>query len=319
MVTIICLCYNHAKYITEALASVFAQTYSDWELLIADDASTDDSRQVILDFLEQQKKEGHTQKVIFQANQENQGNCKTFNQMFAQARGAYILDLAGDDVLLPTRLVEQVAFFQTLPTKYGVIFSNAVHIDEAGKVLHTHHTPEEVVPQGDIYAALLQRYFICTPTMLMHRQVLEELGGYDADLSYEDFDFWVRSARNYWYAYQPIITTQKRKVHNSLSAQFYRTRQNAHLQSTLVVLEKAFALNKTDAEKQAWQICMAYHTRQAFFTQNFDLVAAYSELWRKMPEAQLPTWLSIVRFFSKRKIKIFWLYKWYMRWRYGKF
>jgi len=316
MVTIICLCYNHAAYIAEALKSVFAQTYTAWELLIVDDASTDDSAKTIQNLLATHVQKGYTQYVHFIQNTENQGNCKSFNLAYRQARGEYVLDLAGDDVLLPERLASQVALFQTLPADYGVVFSNAYHINTQGEILHTHQATAENVPTGDIYEALLRRYFICTPTMLMRRQVLQDLGGYDETLSFEDFDFWIRSARAYKYHYQPEITTLKRKVAGSLSAQFYRTKRNIHLQSTLKVLEKARTLNRTITEHQALQVCVSYHLRQAFFTQNFDLVAQYEAFWRTIPQARFPYWLRIVRFLSKSRIKVFGLYRLYLKIRF---
>lgn len=311
MVSIICLSYQHAPYLRDALYSVFAQTYQDWELLIVDDASQDESALVIKEVLKERVQAGGTQRIEFIQNIENQGNCKSFNLAYQQAKGTYILDLAGDDILLPTRLASQVALFERLPPEYGVIFSNAVHIDSVGKVLGTHHQADEQVPTGDIYEALFRRYFICTPTMLIRRQVLDALEGYDADLSYEDFDFWVRSARFFLYHYQPEITTQKRKVAGSLSSQFYLKKRNAHLSSTLKVLEKALAYNRTASEHEALRICTGYHFRQAFFMQCFDLVEDYYKFWQKIPSTNLPTWARIIHTLSKMRIKVFGLYKLY--------
>ncbi len=316
MVTIICLCYNQAPYVSSALASVLAQSYADWELLIVDDASTDNSAETILAYLASQATKGYTQPITFIQNKVNQGNCKSFNLAYRQASGDYVIDLAGDDVLLPERVGKQVALFQTLPADYGVIFSNANHVNEQGEILHIHHKPNEFVPTGEVYEAVLKQYFICTPTMMMRRQVLDELGGYDETLSFEDFDFWVRSAKKYKYHYQNEVTTLKRKVKNSLSAQFYRTKQNVHLQSTLKVLEKALAYNETAGEHKALQVCVAYHLRQAFFTQNFDLVKKYETLWRKIPTATFPRWLLVIGLLSKVRIKVFWLYKRYLKWRF---
>lgn len=312
LVSIICLSYNHAPFLAEALQSVFAQTYTDWELLIVDDASQDESVAVITKTISAW--EGR-QVIRFLKNKENQGNCKSFNLAYAHAEGAYILDLAGDDVLLPHRLASQVALFDTLPAQYGVIFSNAQHIDEAGKVISTHHALDAQVPTGDIYEALFRRYFICTPTMLMRRQVLDELGGYDETLSYEDFDFWVRSARTYLYHYQPEITTLKRKVKNSLSAHFYLKKRNAHLESTLRILEKALLLNQSPTEHKALAICTAYHARQAFFMECFELVEAYYVFWQKIPHTRIPAWARALRLFSKMRLKVFGLYKVYLWFR----
>jgi glycosyltransferase involved in cell wall biosynthesis len=311
MISIICLCYNHARYIREALESVFKQTYTNWELYVVDDASTDNSVEVIQAFLAE--KQGCSQTIRFIQNTENQGNCKSFNLAYRQTVGKYIIDLAGDDVFLPTRLESQARLLDSLPAHYGVVFSNAYHINEKGAILHPHHTEGEQVPTGDIYASLFQKYFICTPTMLVRRQVLEDLGGYDETLSYEDFDFWVRSARTYWYYYQPEITTLKRKVQGSLSTKFYQAKHNPHLASTLKILEKALLLNQTHTEHEALQVCVGYHLRQAFFMQDYGLTTQYDTFWRNIPHAKFPFWLRIVRVLNKWRVPVSGLYKWYLR------
>ena len=86
---------------------------------------------------------------------------------------------------------------------YGVHFCDVELLDESGKSFGTHYQRDKdgklmvPVPSGDIYSELVERYLISAPSMMMRRTVLEELDGYDEDLTYEDFDFWVRSARNH--------------------------------------------------------------------------------------------------------------------------
>ncbi len=81
--------------------------------------------------------------------------------------------------------------------------------------------------------------------MMSRRAVYEALGGYDESLSYEDFDFWVRSARAYRYFFLDEVLTLKRRVAGSHSTQFYNRRHNPHLASTLEVCRKAYQLNRT--------------------------------------------------------------------------
>jgi glycosyltransferase involved in cell wall biosynthesis len=319
--SVICLCCNHARFVAEALGSVFAQTYTDIEVLIVDDASTDESAQIIQSILPELQAQKPEWRVLFLQNKENQGNCKAFNAAFAQTTGKYIIDFATDDVLLPDRVAKQVAVFEALPEHYGVIFSNAEVVDESGRHLKYHY-PIAVqqksianIPQGDVYEAVLRRYFICTPTMMIRRSVLEALGGYNEDLSYEDFDFWVRSARYYLYHYQDEITTLRRLVRGSHSTQFYAKHPNPHLISTLKVCEKAFILNRNEAENQALLCCVSYHLRQAFFAENFDLVFDYQELLRKINPNFRPFWLKAILILVKGKIRVHWLYQWYLRLR----
>ena len=97
LVSVICISYNHAPYIKEALNSLFAQTYANIEIILMDDASTDDSQTIL-----KQQKEGHDIKLILHTT--NQGYTKTFNQGLKESAGAYIIDFSLDDVMEPELL-----------------------------------------------------------------------------------------------------------------------------------------------------------------------------------------------------------------------
>ena len=123
LVTVIALCYNHEKFIEECLQSVLNQTYTNVELIIVDDFSTDMSRGKIKLFFAKYP----FAKIIL--NEKNLGNCRSFNQAFHISKGKYIIDLSTDDVLLPTKIEEQVKLFES-SEKVGVVFSDADFIDE---------------------------------------------------------------------------------------------------------------------------------------------------------------------------------------------
>lgn len=328
LVSIICLCYNHEKFVAEALRSVFLQTYSNIELIIVDDASADDSVKVIEDVLDSVNVSSIANKTqkgrfefpyppIFIKNQHNQGNCKAFNQGLKKAQGKYIIDLAADDVLLDDRVEKQVTLFESLPPNYAVIFSNALNINEEGDVLNYHFPVNQEgkskveIPEGDVYIHVLRGYFISTATMMMRANVLQQMGGYDEALSYEDFDFWVRTSRHYLYKYQDEVTTLKRVVRNSLSNEFYRRTMNPHLTSTLKVCQKALALNSNPAENQALAHQAFYYLRLAFYTQHFHLALSFNNILKKL-NYQTKLTQSFV-FASKNKIKTYWFYHNYMR------
>jgi glycosyltransferase involved in cell wall biosynthesis len=179
-VTVICTCYNHASYIRESLLAVMQQTYSSVQLIVIDNASTDESRRVIQEFIDQYPQ------VIFIRNTHNIGLCRAFNLGLGEATGKYVIDLAGDDVMAPGRIEKQVKAFEGLPKDYAVVFSNAAYIDGSGKKLGYHYAlgtnghAEGVVPTGDVYKEILRRYFICTPTIMMRKSVLMKLGELDA-------------------------------------------------------------------------------------------------------------------------------------------
>lgn len=305
----------------QTLESVIFQTYSNIELIIFDDASTDKSVAIIEKFIQEipqyQNIKIQNIPIQFIKASKNSGICKAFNQALHLAKGKYIMDLATDDVLLDDRIEKQVQIFESLPENYAVVFSNATLINEKGDILGYHFPIDKsgksikTVASDDVYTNVLKGYFICTPTMMMRKMVLDELGGYDENLTFEDFDFWVRSSRKSLYHYQDEITTLKRVVKNSLSTRFYQLNDNPHLRSVLIVLEKARLLNQNEMENQILAQNTLYHLRQAFFVQDFGLVKQFNLLFEKLNPHKKPFWLAFILFLNKYHIKVFTLYRFY--------
>ena len=262
LVTIIALSHNHAPYLREALDSILNQEYKSLEVWLVDNGSTDDSPVIMREYA--QAHPGWHLLLL----PENIGNCRAFNQAFFQSQGEFVVDFATDDVLLPARLSQQVALFRSLPPDYGMVYSNCELIGEAGQSLGLHHRPGgrgQLHPRpasGWVFEEVLSRYFISTPTMLMRAATLRALGGYDATLSYEDFDFWVRASRDWRFQYQDIVTTRKRKHPRSMSAQI-TTRHDPYLASTLEVCRKALALCRTPAEARTLARRLRHELRHA--------------------------------------------------------
>ena len=274
IVTVICLCYNHAAYVEQALQSVINQSYPFVQLIVADDASSDGSEKIISSFLN-----GRSD-INFVQNQTNLGNCATFNIAFALAKGKYIIDLAADDVLLYDRISNQVTEFEKLDERYGVIFSDVFNIDERGGIIGLYENKKKI--RGEIYKELLSSFLISAPSMMVRKSVLDHLGGYDENLAYEDFDFWVRSSRHYYYYYLPGATTLKRRLKSSLSWSFNLQRQYKIQYSTYLVCEKAFELNRNDDENLALAQRINYQIKQAYWSGNPEVVRDYINLLNKI-------------------------------------
>ena len=92
LVTVICTCYNHEKYVIEALNSVLNQTYPNIQFIITDDFSTDNSNYVIRQWLTKHPE------ILFLENTNNLGSIQTFNNAFKHAKGKYLVDFAADDL-----------------------------------------------------------------------------------------------------------------------------------------------------------------------------------------------------------------------------
>lgn len=280
LVTVIALCYNHERYIDDSLQSIVIQGYRNVELIIVDDFSTDKSREKILKFVE------NNPSVRLMFNPENLGNCRSFNQALKIARGKYIIDLSTDDVMLPNRISEQVKIFEN-STNIGVVFSDCEYINAKSEKLNNstyNHQRKQVLefPIGNVYAKLLaKKLYINPPTMMVRKELFDKLGGYDESLTYEDFDFWVRSARISDFSYVPKILIQQRKIKGSHSTKFIQKR-NVLIPSKLKVCQKALLLNETEGENLALIIQLKSLLRQSFFTEHFEVASEVIGMLNKL-------------------------------------
>lgn len=310
-VTVICTCYNHAAFVQESLESVWAQTYRNIQLIIIDNASTDDSRTAI-----QRAIDGHP-KVVFLRNAQNLGLCKAFNQGLEQATGKYIIDLAADDIMPPQRIEKQVQAFEKLPKEYAVVFSNAAYVDTNGQQLGYHYATNTAfraknpVPSGEVYKEVLRRYFICTPTIMMRKSVLMKLGGFDENLSYEDFDFFVRSAHSYKYHYVDEILMYKRVVEGSMATHFYKV-GNSLLRSSWDVCNKAYDLSRSQEEYDLLAQRIREFIKKCFVAEDADQAAAFRKLLNYIEE---PGWKTdALVWLCQLKLPVNSLYQRYAHW-----
>ena len=274
---VICLCHNHEKFVLEAMESVLNQSVPT-ELIIVDDASSDNSVEVIKNYLAEHPEEAIHSLFL----RENVGNCKAFNAGLKLTSADFVIDLAADDILLDERVAEGVKSLGSAPT-VAINFTNANYIDEAGQFIKHHYQIDdngksvEAVPQGDVFQQILKRYFICSPSMMYRASFLQEIGGYDEALAYEDFDIMIRLSRDYPFSYTDKVLVEKRVLESSMSTKQYK-KGNSQLKSTLVICEKAFLLLKEQSEKKALLQRISFEAKQAFIHKRFLLLLSFISL-----------------------------------------
>lgn len=275
LVSVICLCYNHEDYVISALNSVINQSHKNIQLIIVDDASTDNSASLIENWNTEHN-------VLFIKNSVNLGATKSFNKGFKEAEGEYIVDLAADDLLTERSIELRLAtFHNSTYQNLGVVYSNIESIDRHGKHIENRYPVNDSgkainpPPTGDIYIDLVNRYFISAPSMLVKKEVLDQLNGYDENLAYEDFDFWIRSSRDYTYDYTDAVLVKKRILEGSLGKQFYRKRGPNMGRSTLKVCRKIFRLNRSKPEYVALKQRLFYELKLNTKILNFSVALGF--------------------------------------------
>ncbi|WP_422107701.1 glycosyltransferase [Winogradskyella sp.] len=293
LVTIICLCYNHEKYVVSALESVINQTYNSIELIIVDDASQDQSVTVIDSW-------NKNYNYPFIKNKQNIGNTKSFNNALKLSKGEFIVDLATDDILMKNSIALRLNKFLTSKIEnLGVVYSNVETINENGDHIEYHFSektkinyPNRVPKVGNIYSALVNHYFINATSMLVKKEVFEKLNGYDENLSYEDFDFWIRSSRYFNYDYVDEALVKKRILKNSLGKQFKKNSGKKLNKSTLLVCKKIYYLNKTLDEFISLKNRLMHELRINVKLANFAISIRYAILLFKV---QFKIWFFKIR------------------------
>jgi glycosyltransferase involved in cell wall biosynthesis len=275
LVTIICLCFNQEAYVIESLQSVINQDYKLIELIIVDDCSSDKSKSIIEKWLLDHPE------IHFIANKTNLGSTKSFNKALKVAQGAYIIDLAADDVLLNNTVTLQCDAFANSPFKnLGIVYGNAALINEKGNFESYYfavNAEKRIIKKriGDIYlSVLLGGDSICSVSAMIKKTVFDELNGYDENLAYEDLDFWIRASRVYDFDFIDEVLIQKRTVANSLGTLFFK-RNNKINNSTFIILNKAIRLNRTNEENKAILKRIHFEMLLALRTSSFALVLKY--------------------------------------------
>lgn len=185
MISVIMPCYNHAQYVERAILSVYAQTYTQFQLIVIDDGSTDSSVKVL---------EALRDRLGFTLlTQKNQGVCKTLNRAINEAAdGEYIALLASDDFWHPDKLRQQIDALNVNPgSKF--CFSQAFEFTDENDLNNGRIFPKKCL-FGKVLNSVFIRQHVPAGTMLFSRRLYDQLGGFDESLKEEDWDFVIRCA-----------------------------------------------------------------------------------------------------------------------------
>jgi glycosyltransferase involved in cell wall biosynthesis len=226
-VSVIVPVYNGEKYIREAIDSVLNQSYKDFEVIVVDDGSKDNSLTII-------KRYGGK---IRWKSQENNGQASATNEGVKMAEGEYIAYLDADDVCMPERLEVQVKYLDN-HLNVGLVYSGCYHINSVGEVRRI----VKARPYDNLL--LLQKNYIARSTVMHRRKCLDEVGLFDESISgYDDWDMWIRISEKFAvdYVERPLV---KYRVHGE-QISLVRPKELAYRGYTTVrIIEKACARRK---------------------------------------------------------------------------
>lgn len=178
-ISVIVPCYNQGQYLSEAIDSVLAQTYTNWECLIVNDGSIDNTENIALQFQSKDPRISYHYKT-------NGGLADARNYGIAKSKGDFILPIDADDKIAPGYLEKAIAFFENQEVK--VVYCEAEYFGtKSGRWDLPDFSLEQLAKGNMIFC-----------TALFRKQDWQKVGGYNVNMKYgwEDWDFWISLLKN---------------------------------------------------------------------------------------------------------------------------
>lgn len=267
LVSVIIPNYNHAQYVGDAIRSVLAQAYRNYEIIVVDDGSTDNSREVVTQF-------GDKVNYIYKTNA---GLSAARNTGFNASKGSLIGVLDADDMYEPEYLETLVAALQENPDAAGIYcgYRFVDHVNNPLPQIEAHSAEAE-----RLFLALLDGNFLVPESIFLRRSVYEDVGLFDETLrACEDWDVWLRAAKKYKIIHSTKILTRHRILPGSMSTDPLRMLNNRLAVLKKHVGEEPAATGDSEAHRAYGRAylgsCVEYlqygHSKQAY--QRFQSMA----------------------------------------------
>lgn len=285
LVSVVTATYNMAHYLPLAIQSVLAQTYENFELLIVDDGSMDNTREVVKAFLDNAQVKYLVQK--------NKGQAAAKNRGILESSGEYIAFLDADDMWAPEKLELQVPLFAS-SENLGVVYSRLACIDQSGSYLGVANNE---LFRGRISERLLNHNFVGFSTAVVKKECFDRLGGFNENYRMAiDYDLWLRFSTQYEFDYVDLPLLYYRWWPGQLSQNFSKQRYLCAIDIMRNFIQEFPGAVPKNIENESWA-----HTYVGFgqCLQRVDqrlgpALRLYVRALRYKP-SYLPAWKSIIR------------------------
>jgi glycosyltransferase involved in cell wall biosynthesis len=214
LVSVILPVYNSEQFLRESIDSIINQTYTNLEIIIVNDGSTDGSKSIIESYLDK--------RIIVIEHPNNKGLIQSLNEAIIKSTGSYLVRMDGDDVAFNTRIEKQVHFLQENPS-IGIIGTDAIFFkDHIGMPAKNWERALNTKTPAAIKKVLLWENCMIHPSICMRGAIAKQLLYNANQVNYEDYDLWLRAiANNYKIA----------KLNEPLL--YYRIQEDSITQTTL--------------------------------------------------------------------------------------
>lgn len=182
-VSVIIGIYNCAPTLQEALNSLYAQTFQDFEIILCDDGSKDETWKIAY------KNQGQHSNITLLRNDKNMGLNFTLNRCLSVASGQYIARMDGDDISMPSRFEQEVSYLDTHPNT-AIVSSAMIYFDDNGIYQNSRHVISDPKPKDFINGTPFSH-----PACMVRKEAYDAVGGYSVDeklLRVEDYHLWFK-------------------------------------------------------------------------------------------------------------------------------
>ena len=197
-VSVVIPTHNRSEFLRLAIGSVLGQTFQDFEIIVVDDASSDNTNAVVSHFRDP--------RIRYFCHQTNQGVAAARNTGILNSTGEYVAFLDDDDEWLPRKLERQIEFIAAQSERVGCVYSGSIEVDRLSGKIRDLVVPAE---RGNIHDALSSSSCVGpTSAVLVRKSCFEKVGLFDVNLQYsEDYDMWVRLSKEYHFEFveEPLV------------------------------------------------------------------------------------------------------------------
>lgn len=227
-VSVIIPVYNQGEFVGKTIESVLSQAYKDFELIVVDDCSTDDTPRIVKTYLP---------KLTFFRLRKNSGVSVAINTGIKKAKGKYMLFLCSDDCILPRFLEKAVAVLEKYPN-VGLVHAPVRFMNMQEKIIGKQRIGKGYFEKPNAYASLIVHNFVRFETALARGSIVKKVGLFHPKLvEFEDWDMWLKIARVAKIAYIPQHLGVYRINKNGMTATFWHNFERIGAERGIVVKE----------------------------------------------------------------------------------
>lgn len=214
LISIVIPMYNAKMYIAKTLESIVHQSYQNWEIIIVDNNSNDDSKKIVKEFAQSESR-----LKLIELAQNSGGPAKPRNIGLDHAQGEYVAFLDADDIWLSDKLEKQIEFMRDEDLNFTSCDCSLIDEEDHMIQLGKKHSLFEKIFSKNNLCDVIKNNFILTSSVLIRTDLLTRFNETQEYASVEDFDMWLRTLvlKNTRYKYQDTKLINYRVVHNSAS------------------------------------------------------------------------------------------------------